>query len=209
MSSYGSRVLVWTPEHKMKRDLRTIGITSLLFGVPITFLLWLRFGANGVLAGVLGAIAWAIFMAIALVPLDLWMTRKLPKDALRPNQSREVEVSEPCNEVFELIKSSVAELPFMKSYTAVMEDGVIYGRTKRSWTSFGEDIVIAVNPLNATRTRVKITSRPRLRYTLLDYGKNYRNIEAITHAIKAPFAGSFDSGNEPNKAAHQLRTTEK
>ena len=186
-------MLVWTPEHKMKRYLRTIGITSLLFGVPITFLLGLRFGANGVLAGFLEAIAWAIFMAIALVPLDLWMTRKLPNDALRPNQSREVEVIAACNEVFELIKSSVAGLRFMKSYTAVMEDGVIYGRTKLSWTSIGEDIVIAVNPLNATRTRVKITSRPRLRYTLLDYGKNYRNIEAISNAIKASFGGRCDS----------------
>ncbi|KAA9341021.1 hypothetical protein [Adhaeribacter soli] len=48
-------------------------------------------------------------------------------------------------------------------------------KTPYSWKSFGEKVQIRINELQNGLTEVLVESKPRLWYTLADYGKNLEN----------------------------------
>lgn len=60
----------------------------------------------------------------------------------------------------------------------------ITAKTGCSWRSFGERIEMRVVRQGGERTEVCVSSRPRLRTTLMDYGKNYSNVQHIVTALR-------------------------
>lgn len=59
------------------------------------------------------------------------------------------------------------------------ESGKIKIKTKSSWKSWGEIITISLSGLGDDSTLAKIYSKPRLIGTIVDYGKNYKNVQKI------------------------------
>ena len=60
---------------------------------------------------------------------------------------------------------------------------VLEGRTRMTWKSFGETVRVELGPRVGDATPVHVTSRPWLRTTIADYGKNLANVRAIRAAI--------------------------
>lgn len=58
----------------------------------------------------------------------------------------------------------------------------VKGRGRMSWASLGEEVKCRVEPAGGG-SRVEIRSRPVLRTTLVDYGKNRQNVERIRAAL--------------------------
>jgi hypothetical protein len=58
----------------------------------------------------------------------------------------------------------------------------VEGRGRISWASFGEEVLCRVEPAGGG-SRVEIRSRPVLRTTLMDCGKNLENVERIRAAL--------------------------
>ena len=174
---------------RLQRYIKVFGKASLLAGALFGLVMGVRVGLwNGLLVGLLFALGWGLLMAVVLVPLDLILTRKIPIDALDVNQSRELDVPKPQDFVFRSVEQIVTQMRSLRAVTPFSDKGLICARTKPSWASFGEDIVIEVRVLDAGRTRVVISSRPAARHTSLDYGKNFRNVEFIEKSIKASLA---------------------
>ncbi|WP_435641595.1 hypothetical protein [Micavibrio aeruginosavorus] len=64
-----------------------------------------------------------------------------------------------------------------------MDQGVISARTKMTWESFGEKILISLSSPETGVTIVRIESAPLLATTKTDYGKGKRNIELLTQHL--------------------------
>jgi hypothetical protein len=79
------------------------------------------------------------------------------------------------NKFYEVLKS-IEELSINKKDD---EEGIIEAFTKRSWKSFGE--IIKANFVKGTKGKVFITinSRPKGSFTMVDYNKNFENVESI------------------------------
>jgi hypothetical protein len=63
------------------------------------------------------------------------------------------------------------------------ENGIISAKTRMSWASFGEEIIIEAKAVEGGKTLVKIGSSPVAKFTAIDYGKNFRNVEAVTSKL--------------------------
>ena len=68
------------------------------------------------------------------------------------------------------------------------EEGIIEAVTKRSWRSFGE--IVKVSFAKGTKGKVFITinSRPKGSFTLVDYCKNFENVESIISDIEKVYS---------------------
>jgi len=64
------------------------------------------------------------------------------------------------------------------SWRLKINNSRIEGKTKASWISWGEKIVISF--LN---DKIEIISKPRLKTQMIDTGKNSQNIELISHIL--------------------------
>ena len=63
------------------------------------------------------------------------------------------------------------------------ENGLRFN-TRMTQTSWGEKIAIEFGPAEKGEREITVTSRPRFALTLLDYGKNYENLERIEKMIR-------------------------
>lgn len=73
----------------------------------------------------------------------------------------------------------------MKIISADPNTGYITARAAVSMWSWGENITIQLNRIDDSNTNLEISSQPRMRLTLVDYGKNRRNINVILSQISA------------------------
>lgn len=53
-----------------------------------------------------------------------------------------------------------------------------------SWKSFGELVEVSVKPNGGNKTLIEITSKPSLPTTMVDYGKNQENVEALVGFLR-------------------------
>ncbi len=54
-----------------------------------------------------------------------------------------------------------------------------------TWKSFGEAISISIQNVSPETVSIRIKSEPAVKTTLVDYGKNYQNVEAIIDYLEA------------------------
>lgn len=77
-----------------------------------------------------------------------------------------------CEDALALIGARVIEESTAK--------GIIRARTGFSWRSFGEIITIHLRQATDNLVEIEVNSRPSVRTTLVDYGKNWNNVKAIS-----------------------------
>lgn len=66
-----------------------------------------------------------------------------------------------------------------------MESGIIDAVAKPSWKSFGEKITIRLFESSKDKeTTVVLTSKPRISLTMLDYCRNFENVEMLINDIR-------------------------
>ena len=145
------------------------------------------------LFGIYGGIVFGLIMSLLLVTLHFLFTGKYRKlkdiNIGSVVQTKNIDLLldyrqsyELCSEAFKVIKKSVV----------VSENknlGVIRVEVPSSIKSFGEVLEFKIVKITNRNTRVQITSRPKRKNTIIDYGKNIENILII-----ASFFGS--SGEE-------------
>jgi hypothetical protein len=101
---------------------------------------------------------------------------------LSPRQHRTIELNSPRAIVFDHCTQILRDFP-----AHIIENNIIeyylVAHTSAGWKSWGEEIRIDVIGKDEVHTQVKITSRPSLKTTLVDYGKNYENTEKFVALI--------------------------
>tara|TARA_R110002049_G_C8839165_1_gene536233 strand:+ start:67 stop:597 length:531 start_codon:yes stop_codon:yes gene_type:complete len=63
------------------------------------------------------------------------------------------------------------------------ENGIVL-KTDMTWKSWGEEIKIILKSIKGKEFEYEISSNPKLKTTLVDYGKNLQNVNKIEEVIK-------------------------
>jgi hypothetical protein len=131
-----------------------------------------------------------LFGLCVAVPLGLFQFYRVQRVAgtsapfdISPIQTRTLELALDLPAAFRLCALALGNLP--AEITEKNETtGVLKARMKSTRISLGEDITITLTS-NHANTHLTIISRPRYRTTLLDFGKNYENVEKILTYLKS------------------------
>jgi hypothetical protein len=133
--------------------------------------------------GVLPGIGGSLFFAGVTLWLHLRGLRLRgfdpDRDGLAVAAEREVRLHAPPQQTLTLCEQAVQQLPRARIQLVDLESGLIRARTGISWESFGECITCQVAPAEDGGSRVRVTSSPAIRITLVDYGKNWENAEHV------------------------------
>jgi hypothetical protein len=87
----------------------------------------------------------------------------------------------------EAYKACVESIHQIKKSKIVKEDpinGTVDAKAGISWKTFGDKISFKLKRLENDHTEVEFSSRPIIRTTLIDYGKNLRNVQIIENYLK-------------------------
>ncbi len=101
--------------------------------------------------------------------------KELTEDDFKVSQFEFITKENTIQEIYELLNSNK---PLTK-WKLVIKDSKIIGKTKTSWSSWGEKIVIS-----DLGEKMKIESKPILRTTIFDNGKNKENVLLIKQLIE-------------------------
>ncbi len=96
------------------------------------------------------------------------------------NQSKEIKTKFSKDEILNQLKS---EKSLKKMEIEETENGINIA-TNTSWKSWGENICISLKSKEEQYYTYQISSSPKLKTTLLDYGKNLKNVTLLESIIK-------------------------
>jgi hypothetical protein len=135
-----------------------------------------------IMAGALYGIPMALILGLA----HYFQVRKIAQGKpfdLSPTQRRTLVIKSNPSSVFENCALVLQKFPARIIENDVMKGHITARTGKKSWKSWGDDIRIDVVQIDDISTQVKITCRPSLKTTLVDYGKNYENAEKLLSLI--------------------------
>ena len=98
-------------------------------------------------------------------------------------QVRELRVPPDFHSAFTACRDAVLRIDGAAVRGMSREEGTLRARVPASWRAWGETVDIEVILLDEYATYVRVRSRPILSTTMLDYGKNRDNVDAIVQAI--------------------------
>ena len=136
----------------------------------------------------IGVIIYGGLMSLVLGFLHRWSVKRIASDkseaAMGVRQVRNLQLWLPCNRAFTLCMRSLNSIKKCKIQREDRYLGKIVAKTGMTWKTFGDVISFEVFSIDDDRTHIKISSRPSVRTTLVDYGKNLENVETIVRIIK-------------------------
>jgi hypothetical protein len=153
---------------------------GVLFALPFA----LRQGASetALLAFWYGVLA-GLIMILAFVGFYFLVRGLTPARQRAVIQMREFLVNGNWDECQKRCLQILKNEPFVKTAELDERRGILTAHTKFSWASPGEKITIAVSSTDGN-TRIVITSQPLWRTIMIDYGKNFRNVEALKELLQ-------------------------
>ena len=99
------------------------------------------------------------------------------------NQERKFILNSDYAFIFNKICEQLNNQNNIKIHKKEIENGIIEAITKSSWKSFGEIIMIKL--FKSTRGNIVVlSSKPRISITMIDYCRNFENVENIMKDIK-------------------------
>ena len=101
------------------------------------------------------------------------------------NQKRKIKINKNISDIVSSYKGAILSLNKAKILREDIE--LILVKTGVSWKRFGEMVSISATALNDENTIIEIASRPSLRLTMMDYGKNSENVELLVRATLINF----------------------
>ncbi len=170
-------------ESRTKKYINAFGKISIFMAVFSALVMSIKIGLfHGIIAGCIISIIGTILMSLVLVPIDYWFTRKLPVESLAVRQERDIKLKGEFNSIYiycvEVIRNIKGVIKVEKN-----DNRNIIGFTRTNMSSIGERISLELSQLDQETINIHITSRPIIKYTMLDYGKNYKNVECITNQL--------------------------
>lgn len=173
----------------MKRNITIFLLSGIPFGLFIgiwySHLYGNKTGMNG---GILAGIFFGLLTYIILGLLHNQAVKKISDRAsgnhLKIHHIRNVDVQLPYDKVYDLC---IKSLGLIKKCTPQNEnplEGRIVAKTGINWKTWGDTITFDVKRISNNQTRVKVSSRPTAKTTIVDYGKNLDNVKKIVSFLK-------------------------
>ncbi len=164
--------------------LKTGAAFGLIMGV------FFAFQNKNISVGSIGGIISGILFGFTISVITYYSDKKLKTKGIINKSSdvyqyRKITVKKPISELLKTYKEAISSLK--KCKIVKDENGDITARTGFSWKSFGEIINISAEQTNDKETVIEISSKPSLRTTMADYGKNLENIEALVSYYRSKY----------------------
>ena len=143
---------------------------------------------NGFVDGFVIGIVSALIVVPIVIALDIFQKvkcyRKYKVIDFGVNQERRFLVEDEYSSAFDKMYSMLNDIKKVEIRHGDIESGIIEAVTKRSWKSFGESIKIELFKTSKSKeTVIVLESKPRISLTMIDYCKNFENIEMIMEYI--------------------------
>lgn len=100
------------------------------------------------------------------------------------NQEKVLTVKGPYKDVYALMYNVLNDCPIVSINNYDIKALIIIGETKRSWKSVGEYIHVKMEDISGEVITIKIRSEPKWSFVMVDYCKNFENVEMIIGGLK-------------------------
>jgi hypothetical protein len=140
-------------------------------GTPLT---WLQGATVGFLLGLLSAAPFGAAMALILGFLHFSYTSDP-----QVRHTRNLVVDTSPQAARDLCFEAIRAVPKVSVDTKLSNDSQVVAKKGLTMRSWGDLISCRIDPLGPDQQLVTVTSRPRLRTTIVDYGSNLGNVEAV------------------------------
>ena len=163
----------------------------------------LVFGPFGILMGILGVMAfgfsfglkfgilfflliWGIVLVLSFIHVKLSerMHPEDPDEVHKVHHVREIELPLPFNDAFNLCNESLTLFDRCAIVKKDLSQGKIVAERGPSLRSMGEVISFDIQQTNVWQTRIMLSSKPPLRTTIIDFGRNLKNVEKIAQYLR-------------------------
>jgi len=158
--------------------------SGLLFGV---FQAISENSISGFKDGIMFGIILTLITAPVLILLDIiqkvkcYVKYKFVSFSVK--QERSFSIEGDYENIFSSLYTILNENKIIKVLNSDLGKGSIEAITKRSWKSFGEKIDLKLFKTPNNRVVINLSSKPRIFLTLIDYCKNFENVETIKKRI--------------------------
>ena len=142
--------------------------------------------ASGIRAFIIVLVVNVGVLATAIA-LDMLCTRDVPAKyrGQGVNQTRVLMVRGDPGRVHTLCASALRAIPRLRLVGDDPVRGTLSGRIGMSLSSWGEEIKVSIEELDAGRLTITVSSRPWFPTTLFDYGKNCMNVAAFVESLRS------------------------
>lgn len=183
----------------MNRYLKLFLAMGIPFGILMGIFDSLRYGFfSGLISGLFEGIFFGVFMSLTLGSLHSQSVKRMPyensEESMGVHHVRNVELRLPYDDVFNICIESLSSIKKFKIQKEDRSQGKIVARTSVSWKTWGDVISFDVCRIDNNRTQVIVSSKPVVRITLVDYGKNLENVERIVEFLKKHGETTHNSG---------------
>ena len=100
------------------------------------------------------------------------------------HHSRKIVLHLSYDAAFKLCIASIGRIERSKITKEDRPNGKIDAKGGITWKTLGDKIEFNLTSLDEGCTEVEFSSRPAIRTTLIDYGKNLQNVQTIEHFLK-------------------------
>jgi hypothetical protein len=173
----------------MKLYLKLFLATGIPFGIFTAIFFTFQFGLfYGLVSGLIEGIVFGSFMSLVCGFLHSWSVKQLPfgksEAAMGVHHVRNTELLLPYDIAFTLCIKSLSSIKKCSIQSKNRSQGKIIAKTSMTWKTFGDVISFKLLKIDNDKIQVEVASRPIVRTTLIDYGKNLENVETILRIIK-------------------------
>ncbi len=148
-------------------------VTGVLRGKP---------AGSAIAVGIALGVVFGLTMAAVIPAMHRWGLRRRGFDPESGDSGVDVRerITLPLtsHQALALCRSAVEQVPKASDVRVDAASATLEARVNGTWASWGERIECRVTPADGA-TEVSIRSRPALRTTIVDYGKNRENVERI------------------------------
>lgn len=135
-------------------------------------------------AQALSSVALASVLIFILYLFVTYVAKGKSKPDKELTQAGEIFIHGNVQEVSSKVVSALQRVERLKGVEVSDEGLRIFAKSKISWQSFGENILIILDEEGDGEVKVSITSAPRVSTTMHDFGSNAENIQLIVNALE-------------------------
>lgn len=174
----------------MNKNLKSFLLMGIPFGICMGLLQASEHGASaGLTKGITSGIFFGGSMTLVLGFLQRRSVRNVSPgnsaDAMDVHQVRKLELRLPFDQAFDLCIESLGEIKRGKVRSQERSAGKIVAKTGMTWKTWGDTITFDLRKTGDDSVQIEVSSRPALRMTMYDYGKNLENVEALVGFLNA------------------------
>ena len=173
----------------MKQYLKVLLSAGIPFGLFTGIFYSLQYNVTkGMILGISGGLFFGVFMSLIIGTMHKVFSKKVQsqdaKDRENVHQIRKIKIPFSFDSAFNACIKSIDKIKKCRILEESRINGKINAKAGVTWKTFGDRIEFIVTRIDENSTEIEVSSRPAIRTTLVDYGKNLENVQIIEDFLK-------------------------